>query len=102
MPTYESLVDAIANLKQRGYTTDFNIAFDTLKCTNTGSCLAPSQFEITEHYRFEGNSNPDDSSVIYAIESKDGTMKGILVNAYGVYGDSMSNDMLAKLSVHHE
>ena len=102
MPTYESLVDAIANLKQRGYTTDFNIAFDTLKCTTTGSCLAPSQFEITEHYRFEGNSNPDDSSVIYAIESKDGTMKGILVNAYGVYGDSMSNDMLVKLSVHHE
>ncbi len=101
MPAYDSLIDALDDLKSRGYTTDFNLAFDKVKCQTTGVCLAPGQFEITEHYRFEGMSNPDDSSVIYAIESKDGSMKGVLVNAYGVYSDSLSGEMAKKLAVHH-
>jgi hypothetical protein len=89
------------DLKQRGYTIDFNLAFDHVICDEMGVCLLPSQFEITEYYRFEGISDPEDSSVIFAIESKDGTMKGILVSAYGVYSDALSAEMLQKLMVHH-
>lgn len=99
MPAYYSLVDALNDLKKRGYTTDFNLAFDKVKCAKTGVCLSPAEFEITEHYRFEGMSNPDDNSVIYAIEAKDGSMKGVLISAYGVYSDSLSNDMIQKLGV---
>ncbi len=101
MPAYNSLIDALSDFKQRGYTIDFNLAFDHLKCESTGVCLSPAQFEITEHYRFEGMSNPDDSSVIYAIESKNGSMKGTLVSAYGVYSDGFSEEMIQKLKVHH-
>jgi hypothetical protein len=101
MPAYDTLLDALNDLKQRGYTIDFNLAFDHVKCNETGVCLLPSQFEITEYYRFEGISDPEDSSVIFAIESKDGTMKGILVSAYGVYSDALSAEMLQKLMVHH-
>ena len=101
MPAYDSLIDALTSLKQRGYTTDFNIAFDKIKCAATGTCLVPAQFEITEHYRFEGMSNPDDSSVIYAIESIDGSMKGTLISAYGVYSDALNEEMIRKLAVHH-
>jgi hypothetical protein len=99
MPAYDTLLEALGGLKKRGYTTDFNLAFDKLNCPVTGVCLSPSQFEITEHHRFEGMSNPDDNSVIYAIEAKDGSMKGVLVNAYGVYTDSMSTEMLQKLAM---
>ncbi len=101
MPAYDNLVDALNGLKRRGFTTDFNIAFDKITCASTGKCLNASEFEITEHYRFEGESNPDDSSVIYAIEAKDGSLKGILVNAYSIYSDSMSAEMIKKLVVHH-
>ena len=101
MPAYDSLVDALNGLKQSGYTTDFNIAFDKIQCASTGVCLSPAAFEITEHYRFEGNSNPDDSSVVYAIEAKNGSMKGVLVSAYGVYADGLSQEMIQKLAVHH-
>jgi hypothetical protein len=101
MPAYDTLLDALNDLKQRGYTIDFNLAFDHLKCNGMGVCLSPSQFEITEYYRFEGISDPEDSSVIFAIESKDGTMKGILVSGYGVYSDALSEEMLQKLRVHH-
>ena len=101
MPAYDSLIDALKDLKQRGFTVDFNLAFDYVKCQASGVCLNPSQFEITEHYRFEGNSNPDDSSVVYAIESKDCSMKGTLVSAYGMYSDNISDEMIQKLRMHH-
>ncbi len=99
MPAYDNVVDALNGLKQRGYTTDFNLAFNEVKCIKTGVCLAPDQFEITEHYRFEGMSNPDDSSVVYAIQQKNGSLKGVLVSAYGMYSDTISDAMIRKLSV---
>jgi hypothetical protein len=102
MQTYESLVDALNDLKGKGYTTDFNLAFDHIKCIDTGICLLPSQFEITDHYRFEGMNDPDDSSVLYVVESKDGSMKGTIVSAYGVYSEGVNEEMIQKLTVHHK
>jgi hypothetical protein len=100
MHVYENLVDALKDLKQRGFTTDFNIAFDNIECRSTGVCLSPSQFEIVEHYRFEGETNPSDSSVIYAVQSMDGSLKGTLISAYGMYADAVSEHMIRKLKVH--
>lgn len=101
MPAYDTLVEALNDAKTRGYTTDFNLEFDALKCKRTGTSLNPSQFEIVEFYRFEGFTNPDDSSILYLIESKDAGMKGVLVSAYGVYSDPISEGMIQKLKVHH-
>ena len=100
MPAYDTLVEALKDLKRRGFVTDFNIAFDAVVCNETKVCLLPDQFEIIEHYRFEGETNPSDSSIVYAIHSKDGKMKGTLVSAYGVYSEAMNDDLIRKLSVH--
>jgi len=51
-------------------------------------------------YRFEGNSDPDDQDVVYAIESKDGAIKGVVSSAYGLYADDASAEMISKLSIH--
>lgn len=99
MKTYDNLVDAINDLKAAGYTTDFNLAFDQIKCVSTGVCLLPSQFDIVAHYRFEGDTDPSNSSVLYVIESHDHQMKGILISAYGVYSDTVSDEMISKLQV---
>jgi len=101
MPAYDSISTAMNGLKAEGYTLDFNIAFNNLLCKQNGVCLNPGEFEIVKYYRFEGNSDPDDSSILYAIESNDGKLKGILVNAYGIYSDPASDAMLKKLSVAH-
>jgi hypothetical protein len=102
MPDYDTVSNALNSLKARGYTKDFNIAFDKLICNETNECLNPHEFEITEVYRFEGESNPSDEAVVYAIESKDEKMKGSLVNAYGIYADVISDDMVKKLSIHRK
>lgn len=99
MKNYDTLVEALNDLQSQGYTTDFNIAFDKVQCKATGTCLNPSEFEIVAHYRFEGKNDPDDSSVLYVIAAKDGSIKGVLVNAYGVYGDTTSDELIKKLAI---
>ncbi|MES2003276.1 MAG: phosphoribosylpyrophosphate synthetase [Bacteroidota bacterium] len=100
MREYENLVEALNDLKTKGYTTDFNLSFNSIACTSTGTILSLNEFEIIEHHRFEANTNPDDSSVLYVIQSLDGKIKGVLINAYGVYSDAISDDMIRKLKVH--
>lgn len=100
MKVYENLVEALDDLKKRGFTTDFTLAFNSIACSSSGKCLSPAEFEIVEHYRFEADTDPDNSSVLYVIQSHNGTMKGVLVNAYGVYSDPLSDEMIRKLSVH--
>jgi hypothetical protein len=100
MENYETVVAALAGLKSRGYQLNFNIAFDKIICNDTGICLNPHEFEIKEVHRFEGDTNPGDEDVVYAIASKDGSIKGSMTSAYGVYADSASTEMLQKLAMH--
>ena len=77
---------------------DFNLTPDCVECKEAGMKLYPEEFVIDKFYRFEGASNPGDSSIIYAISSKDG-QKGTLIDAYGVYADSLTTDMINKLRI---
>lgn len=45
---------------------------------------APEDLKIIKTYRFEGDSDPGDSSIIYLIEANDGLV-GYSMDAYGVY-----------------
>lgn len=98
MYTYDTVVEAINALKLRGYTIDFNLDNDKIICTDKIHCLGVDDFEITETYRFEGDSNPSDEDVVYAIESKDKKVKGILSSAFGLYADTISTDLMLKLA----
>jgi len=98
MPTYDSLVGAIEGCKERGYTADFNVCGGYLESGSLNLRLYPGDFEIKEVYRFEGMSNPDDSTVLYAMESDDG-LKGTFVVPYGAYVDGDSADFIKGLRV---
>ena len=100
MDNYDTVTGALKALKGKGYTMDFNIAFDKIICKDNNFCLNPQEFEITEVYRFEGATDPGDEDVVYAVESKDGKMKGVLTSAYGMYADDISTDMIKKLAIH--
>jgi hypothetical protein len=100
MFNYDTVTEAVKGLRQRGYTIDFNLETDRIYCDKTPLSLAPSEFEITEVYRFEGDSDPADEAVVYAIESKKG-QKGMLVNGFGISADRMGEEMIKKLTVHY-
>ena len=60
--------------------------------------MVDQEFHVDEVHRFEGMTNPDDSEVLYAIRSTKG-LKGLLLDAYGVYAASVSADMIKKLRI---
>jgi hypothetical protein len=77
---------------------DFNLKPDCIACKAPNIQLYPDEFIIDKFFRFEGASNPDDNAIVYAISSKDG-LKGTLVDAYGVYADSLTTEMIKKLKI---
>jgi len=93
---FDTLVEALAALRAEGYTYDFNLLDDRLHCRDLEADFHPKQFVVDEIFRFEGASNPDDNSILYAIHTEDGT-KGSLVDAYGAYSGEISEEMLARL-----
>ncbi|HEV2355000.1 MAG TPA: hypothetical protein VGR89_12195 [Puia sp.] len=97
MFTYDTVAEAVRGLKQRGYTIDFNLEPDRLVCHRTPLSLTPSEFEITDVYRFEGESDPADEAAVYAIESKDG-QKGLLVTGFGISAEGAGEEMVEKLA----
>jgi hypothetical protein len=97
MYTYDTVVEAVQGLKQRGFTIDFNLEPDRLVCNETSLSLRPSDFEIAEVYRFEGNSDPADEAAVYAIESADGR-KGLLVTGFGISAEGLGEEMVEKLN----
>lgn len=100
MESYTTLVDAINGLKTQGYTEDFNIKENYLDCNHGKYQLSPNDFKVDKVFRFEGASDPEDQSVLYAISSEKYNLKGVLVNAYGMYSDSGANEIIKKLKVH--
>lgn len=98
MKNYETVSEAVRDLNQRGYTHDFNIGEDCLVCGEKLS-LSPQDFEIDEVHRFEGMTDPGDEMIVYAISSRKGAEKGVLVNGYGIYQDSESSEIMNKLSI---
>lgn len=93
---YSTVVEAIKKLRDKGYTVDFNLEENCLVC-NTNK-YEPEDFEITEVYRYEGQTDPADEATVYGIESKHGE-KGVLVSGYGANMNSMTEAMLRKLSM---
>ena len=96
MENYETLSQAIHSLQKRGYTYDFNLCSGHIECNSLKLKLHPEDFAVDEIHRFEGMSSTDDNSVLYAISSKKG-IKGLLVDAYGMYAENISEAMRKKL-----
>lgn len=98
MKTFDTLSQAITDLKQRGYVHDFNLQSECIHCAPLNRKFEPYHFHVDEVHRFEGMTNPSDSSVLFAISTVDG-VKGLLVDAYGMYAESLSPQMIEKLTI---
>ncbi len=65
MKHYDSIIDALADLKKRGYVSDFTTETFCLYYRELDIRIYPEEFQVDEVYRFEGNSSyADDSSIL--------------------------------------
>jgi hypothetical protein len=96
MPT---LSETMNQLRKEGYTEDFNLQQNCLECRNGQFKVFADEFKVDKYFRFEGASNPSDSSILYAISSDYNNLKGLLVNAYGIYSEPVTDEMLQQLEI---
>jgi hypothetical protein len=82
-----TLVSCLNSLSKYGFTMDFKVNEQGLKSLQSEKIYHPEDVKILNFYRFEGSSDPSDNSILYAIETNDGS-RGTLVDAYGPYADS--------------
>ena len=92
----KSHAQSMTDLKERGYTEDFQVIKEGLKALGSGKIYQEKDVKIIEHHRFEGVTNPDDMSIVYGLETSDGT-KGILSDAYGVYSDPVIGNFITSV-----
>jgi hypothetical protein len=92
-----SLVNVLNRLRKDGFKYDFKVSGDGRLCTlEDKSQFTPDQVRIVDFYRFEGESNPDDMSILYAVETASG-FKGTISNSYGPYADEKIDNFLKQV-----
>jgi hypothetical protein len=92
----KTLTECIELINKRGYTTNFlGLENNRIQGKRVRS-YGPSEVKIDTFYRFEGDSDPGDSSILYVIETTDGE-KGYLTNAYGPYADSKVSSFIEQV-----
>jgi hypothetical protein len=94
---YRSLSEAINDLTKKGYTHNFSTNKDWIECKSHNLELQIDEFEVDGVFRFQEMSDVDNESILYAISSKKGDMKGLLVNSYSAYSTSVSPKLVKKL-----
>lgn len=99
MESYPTLSETMNQLRKEGYVEDFNLSENCIHCREGKLKLFTEDFKIDKYYRFEGETNPSDESILYAISSDKYNLKGVLVNAYGIYSEPVTDEMLAKLEI---
>lgn len=94
----KSLVSVLNSLTLSSFTIQFKVTEQGLMSMTTQKLFQPGEIAISHFYRFEGESNPDDNAILYAIETNTGE-KGTLIDAYGIYNNSQISDFIQKVTV---
>lgn len=87
-PKMKTLSESVNEAIGKGYTENFKVVTAGLATADEQITYAPHDIAISDFYRFEGYSDPQDNSILYLINTNDGR-KGTLVDAYGAQADEM-------------
>ena len=85
-----------ARLNEEGFIKDFRVTDGRLCSYDDDKSYGVEEVKIIDFYRFEGETNPDDMAILYAIECNDGT-KGTISNSYGPMADSDIDEFLVQV-----
>ncbi len=80
-PEMTTLTSCSNKLYSSGYTENFVAKEKGIEAPGVNKIYKPEEVRIVNFYRFEGESDPADSSILYAIETND-KVKGMLIDSY--------------------
>ena len=79
-----TVTEAVSDLRADGYLVDFSVAEGgVLRCDQCGTLHDPGEAHVDRIARFEGESDPGDEAIVFAITCSGCGLRGTLVSAYG-------------------
>ena len=78
-----TLADTMKELQERGYTESFRAQNARLVATRAGQAFSPDQVKVDEIYRFEGDADPSDMSILFALSVPEAGIRGTWSSAFG-------------------
>lgn len=96
----KTVLQIIEKLREKQFKNDFNIKNGKI-ISDGGESFVPQDLIIEGTYRYEGDSNPSDNAIVYAITAKSGA-KGILIDSYGAYADPKLAKIIKDIPVREE
>jgi len=79
----ETLADAIERLGARGFGRSLRARGGVLEVVETGAIHEPEALAIDEIVRFEGETDPAEELVLFALRGADGAPLGTYASIYG-------------------
>lgn len=92
-------LEILKQMKDLGYVHNFKLQDKALVCLETGTKYQASDLAVEATFRFEGESNPDDSSVLYVLKATDG-VGGTLMEPFGAKSSAGLADILSRTVDH--
>ena len=80
-----TLSQVIEKLRMKRHDNEFLLSANGFSVGN-GKFYSPQELKIIKTYRFEGDSDPSDSSILYLIEANDGLI-GYSIDSYGAFSN---------------
>lgn len=92
-----TLTEAIERLQADGFTGNWFATDDRLlRCSECGEDADPQSVTVEHTFRFEGQSDPDDEVILYAL-SEPGGRRGVYSAQYGASMPSVDAAVVAVL-----
>jgi hypothetical protein len=95
-----TLSGVLEQLRIKKQDNEFIISEEGFK-SPSGKLYQPDDLKIIKTFRFEGDSDPSDNTILYLIEANDG-LTGYSIDAYGAYSnheEGWYDDFVRKIPV---
>ena len=94
--TMDTLVERMQQLRAEGWAEELSVSDLGLRCDDCDCWTTPDEVEVDAMYRFEGESDPGDESILFAISLPCGH-RGMLPASYGKDTPQDVADVLKRL-----
>jgi hypothetical protein len=93
----QTLAGSVDRLTADGFTDWFKAEAGGLRAATAGCLHSPEEMVVVEIRRFEGETNPDDEAILFALECPAHGVKGTYSVPYGASTPPADIEMIGRL-----
>lgn len=98
VPSGMTVLEAIAELRGKGFASDFSVAGDGLRCGDCGHEHPVASVEMVTSLRVEGVSDPADEAIVIGLRCTACRVAGVIVAGYGPTADPVEAAVIKRIA----